>query len=64
LQRDVMANMTLTVVVDNLSNEELDMVADKYDKFLHDHVSQLPGKVTECSEMDREEDEPEETDED
>lgn len=56
-----MASMTLTVVVDDLVNEELDVVADKYDKFLSDNRSKLPGKVTECTELDREEDPDEDT---
>jgi hypothetical protein len=51
-----MANITLTVTVENLENEELDMVADKYEKFLSDNISKLPGKVTDCTELDREED--------
>lgn len=54
-----MANITLTVVVDDLVNDELDMVADKYHKLLSDNSNRLPGKVTDCSEMDREEDEEE-----
>jgi hypothetical protein len=56
-----MANITLSVVVDGLENDDLDMVADKYHKVLSDQQGILPGKVTDCSELDREEDEEEET---
>jgi Tfp pilus assembly protein PilO len=61
-----MANVTLSVTVDDLVNEELDGVESKYDKFFKNLPStvSLPGKVSDVTETDREEDleEDEETD--
>jgi hypothetical protein len=57
-----MANITITVVIDKLDNEEIDMLPDQLEKVILDaqQNSKLVGKVTECAELDREEDEPEE----
>ena len=54
-----MASMTLEIVVEKLKNEELDEVEKKYWQFLKEDRPTLPGKVTDCSEVDREEDEEE-----
>jgi hypothetical protein len=61
-----MANITLTVIVDKLDNEEVDAISDKVEKILTDatQVGKLAGKVTEVSELDREEDEVEEEEQD
>jgi hypothetical protein len=51
-----MATLTLSVTVEDLTNNELDGVPDQFLGFLSRNTG-LPGKVTDVSELDREEDE-------
>ena len=51
-----MATMTLELTVENLENDELDNVEKAYSKFFKEPRG-LPGRVTDVTETDREEDE-------
>lgn len=57
-----MANITLTVIVDGLDNEEVDAIDEKVKSILTKATQDgnLAGKVSEVSELDREEDDVEE----
>ena len=55
-----MANVTLSITVDNLSNPELDSVEQKFWKFLNNNPQVPIGKVTDVSELEREEDDEDE----
>jgi hypothetical protein len=58
-----MANITLSITVDDLTNAELDNVESEFYKFFKKRAHDLPmGTVTDVTETDREEDE-EESDE-
>jgi hypothetical protein len=54
-----MANITITVAIDNLTNEELDVMPDKVQKILTTATQDgtLAGKIDTVEELDREEDE-------
>lgn len=57
-----MASITLSVEFDELDNEELDKVEIKLQKLLNEHRKELPGTINDISEITREEDEDEESD--
>jgi hypothetical protein len=58
-----MANITLTVIVDGLDNDELNMIGDRVNTILTTATQdgKLTGKIESVEELDREEDDDEET---
>jgi hypothetical protein len=60
-----MANITITIIIDGLDNDDIDVMPEKVEKVLSDAVTngKLAGKIDTVEELDREEDEEEETEE-